>query len=227
MNRSVALSIRILFTLSFILALTFSSCFTAKADSGNTLTISGDSNLIQFQTNWDVASLPMFWGVSGLPMQPDTITFVNRQAQLIPPKNTVSMFFNQPGVTVSTTFTALTSDGWYAVPQATDEIVVSGSIALVQFISNFDPAPLSVTWGVSGLPAVTQTVTFTNRVASLIPPKNTVSMLFAPSGIKVTTSFPNLGFGWYQVPAVTPTPTPSPTPNPIQNNFIYLPLVTR
>lgn len=191
------------------------------AQTGNTLTIGGNSSLVTFDTDWDSpVILPIYWGVSYQPMQQDFITVVNRHAEVVPPANTVSIFYNQPCIVVSTTFKALTADGWYEVPQAARTIVVAGNTSKITFTADYTPITnLQVTWGVSSKPAVQQNLTFTDRVAIATPPAGTVSMLFAPPAVVVSTTFTNLGAGWYAVPAVVVPPPP--------RYFYYLPNIRR
>ena len=96
-------------------------------------------------------------------------------------------------------------------------VTVTGDTDKITFTANFVPTnALSVTFGVNSKPAVTMTLSFVDQVAVVVPPVDTVSMLFAPPAVTVSTTFPDLGFGWYQVPTSvsTPTPTITSTPSP-------------
>jgi hypothetical protein len=231
------MKLRFLVVLTFLISI-FGYHQIALAQAENVITISGNSDLVTFSTNWDTtASFSFYWGVSGQPMQSDSITIANRTATITPPIGTVSIFFNQPGVSVSTTFVALTNDGWYEVPSANHTITITGDTSEIRFEANYDPSPITITWGVNSKPAVNQTITFINKVATINPPIDTVSLLFAPSGVTIITSFTDLGYGWYAVPRAISTPTPTPTktvtPTPTETvtptpEFIlFLPLILR
>jgi hypothetical protein len=228
------------FLLVFVLLVSIFGYQAVFAQVENVITISGDSDLVTFSTNWDPSSpFSFYWGVSGQPMQAASITIVNQTAQIVPPVGTISIFFNQPGVTVSTAFRALTNDGWYEIPSANHTITITGDVYQVQFTANYDPSPIVITWGVNNQPAANQTLTFTNKVATVSPPTNTVSLLFAPPKVTVQTSWTNLGAGWYAVPQSTSTPTPTltstptptstptitTTPTPLLDHVLYLPLI--